>query len=94
MLTKYLERINKFFRRAYRYGNSSKIYSISKLNEERDEKLFSKIANDPEHVLYDLLPEKRYRSLRERKHPFILPKVKTELYKRSFSKKCLFNAFK
>ena len=53
-----LEPIDKFFKRAYRRGYTSKIFRISELNEERDKKLFSKIANDPEHVLYDLLPKK------------------------------------
>lgn len=57
---------------------------MSELIEERDKTLFNKIVNDPDHVLYDLLPEKRHRVLRERGHPFTLPKVKTERFKRSF----------
>ena len=44
----------------------SKEYKMSELIEERDKILFHKIMNDPDHALYDLLPEKRHRVLRER----------------------------
>ena len=37
------------------------------------------------------IPEsKRTRSLRERKHNYILPKVKTERFKRVYVNRCLF----
>ena len=93
LLKKYLERIDKFFRLAHRYGYVSKEYKMSELIEEQDKTLFHKIMNDPDHALYDLLPEKRHRVLRERGHPFTLPKVKTERFKRSFFNRCLFNYF-
>jgi hypothetical protein len=45
------------------------------------------------HTNYFLLREKD-RTLREREHDFILPKVKTERFKRSFLNRCLsFNNF-
>ena len=47
---KYLERIDRFFRRAHRYGYTSKIIKMSCLIEDRDRILFEKIINDPEHV--------------------------------------------
>ena len=73
---KYLQRIDKFFRRAYKFGYTLKEYKISHLVEERDKLLFAKIVNDSDHILYDLLPEKKSRFLREREHSFILPKIK------------------
>jgi hypothetical protein len=44
-----------------------KEYKISQLVEEKDKALFSKIVKDPDHALHNLLPEKRSRTLRERK---------------------------
>jgi hypothetical protein len=83
---KYLERIDKFFRRAYRYGYTTK---ISEVIEERDRKLFSKILLNAEHALHELLPLSKQRILRQREHNFILPQIKTERFKRSFINRCL-----
>ena len=55
--------------------------------------LFEKICNNPDHPLYELLPPIRQRPLIEREHDFILPKVKTERFRRSFLNRCLFNNF-
>ena len=90
---KYLQRIDKFFRRAYKFGYILKEYKISHLVKERDKSLFAKIVNDSDHILYDLLPEKKSRFWREREHSFILPKIKTERFKRSFLNRCLFDYF-
>ena len=57
LLKKYLERIDKFFRRTCRYGYVLKEYKMSELIEERD-KTFNNIVYDPDHVLYDLLQER------------------------------------
>jgi hypothetical protein len=57
-----------------------KEYKISQLVEEKDKALFSKIVKDPDHALNNLLPERRSRTLRERKHSFILPMIKTERF--------------
>ena len=78
---KHLERIDKIFKRAHRYGYTLKKFKMSELMEQRDIILFKKIVNDPEHVLQELLPEKRQRILKDRDHPFILPKVTTERFK-------------
>ena len=48
---------------------------MSELIEGRDIILFNKIANDPEDILQELLPEKRQKILRDREHMFILPKL-------------------
>ena len=90
---KYLQRIDKFFRRAYKFGYTLKEYNISHLVEERDKSLFAKIVIDSDHIFYDLLPKRKSRFLRERQHSFILPKIKTERFKRSFLNRCLFDYF-
>ena len=69
--------------------NNNIKYKITHLVEGRDKSLFAKIVNDSDHILYDLLPEKKSRFLREREHSFILPKIKTERFKRSFLNRCL-----
>ena len=68
---KYLQRIDKFFRRAYKFGYTLKEYNILHLVEERDKSLFAKIMIDLDHILYDLLPEKQSRFLRKRQHSFL-----------------------
>jgi hypothetical protein len=90
---KYLDRIDKFFRRAYRYGYTTKGIKISEVIEERNRKLFRKIESNPEHALHELLPVCKQRILRQREHNFILPQIKTERFKRSFINRCLFNYF-
>ena len=87
---KYLDRIDTFFRRAYCFGYTNKITLISDVIKNRDSDLFNRITSDTGHVLYDLLPPKRNRALRKRGHDFILPKVKTERFKRAFVNRCLF----
>ena len=90
---KYLDRIDKFLRWAYRYGYTTKSIKISEVIEEKDRKLFSKIVSNPEHALHELLPVCKQRILRQREHDFILPQIKTERFKRSFINRCLFNYF-
>jgi hypothetical protein len=43
---------------------------MSELIETRDRVLFNRILDNPEHILYELLPEKRQKILRKRDHPF------------------------
>jgi hypothetical protein len=66
---------------------------MSELIEMRDRTLFNKILDNPDHLLYELLPGKRQKILRKREHPFIIPKVRTERFKRSFVNRCLFDYF-
>ena len=72
---KYINEINKFFNRAFRYGYTQNKYSIAKIIEEKDRALFSRNMNNPELCLYELLPEKRQRPLREFYRQFLLPKA-------------------
>jgi hypothetical protein len=46
----------------------------------RETALFSKITKSTEHILYELFPEKKQRTLRTRNHNYILPQVKTERF--------------
>ena len=73
---KYLDRIDKFFRRAYRYGYTTKSIKISEVIEERDRKLFSKIVSNPEHALHELLPVCKQRILRQREITLFYLKLK------------------
>ena len=87
---KYLDRIDRFLMRAHRFGFTTKKTTILDLIKGRDYKLFKNVISD-DHILYDLLPPKRRRVLRERKHDFILPRIKTERFKHCFINRCLFN---
>ena len=51
---------------------------ISDVIKNRERDLFNRITSDTGCVLYDLLPTKCNRVLRERGHDFILPRVKKE----------------
>ena len=62
---------------------------ISDVIKNRDSNLFNRITSDTGHVLYDLFPPKRNTVLRERGHGFILPRVKTERFKRAVENRCL-----
>jgi hypothetical protein len=44
------------FRRAYRYGYTTKSVQIIDVIKERDTSLFEKICSNPDHPLYELLP--------------------------------------
>ena len=56
----------------------------------RDNDLFDRITSDTGHVLYDLLLPKRNRTLGDRRHDFMLPRVRTERFNRAFVNRCLF----
>ena len=48
--------------------------------------------NSDTQCLKDLLPSKRTdRSLRQRGHDYIIPRIRTERFKRRFVNRCLFN---
>ena len=78
---KYLNRIDKFFKRAHRFGYVLREYKMFELIETRDKTLFKEIIDNPDHILSELLPGKRQKNLRKREHPFILPNIRTERFK-------------
>ena len=88
---KYLDRIDKFFKRAFRFGYTNNLYAIAEVIRNRDCKLWNSITDTRSHPLYQLLRPKKQRFLRNGGHDFILPTVKTERFKRSFLDRCLFN---
>ena len=53
---KYLDRIDKFFKRAFRFGYTNNLYAIAEVIRNRDCKLWNTITDTPSHPLYQLLP--------------------------------------
>ena len=82
---------HKFFKRAFRFGYTNNLYAIAEVIRNRDCKLWNTITDTPSHPLYQLLPPKKQRFLRNRGHYFTLPAVKTEHFKMSFINRCFFN---
>ena len=82
-----LSRINRFCKRAFKFGYTIKYILISDVIVNRDDKMWKRIICNPNHSL----PPKRGRILRKRGHEFILPKVRTERFKRTFINRCFFN---
>ena len=58
-----LNRIDKFFKRAHRFGYVLREYKMSELIETRDKTLFKEIIDNPDHILSELLPGKRQKNL-------------------------------
>ena len=83
---KYLDRIDNFCKRAYRYSytTTKTDLRISALIEKKDQLLFNKIMTTENHHLHDLLPPKRTRTLGKRRHEFRLPQIKTERFKKFY----------
>ena len=52
--------------------------------------IWNNIKNNPGHPLAHLLPPQRTRILRPRSHNFVLPKIKTERFKKVFLNRCLY----
>ena len=88
---KYVSRIDKFCKRAVRFGYTAKYVSIYDIIQERDKKLWNDIIVNEDHPLYDLLPPKKLRHTRERGDNFIEPLVRTERFKQAFINRSLFN---
>ena len=88
--SKYLSHIDKFCKRALRYGYTSKYTPIMDVIRMKDRLLWDEITSDSANPLHELLPAQRARSLRKRGHNYILPPVRTERFKRCFFNRCLF----
>ena len=81
---KYLSHIDKFCKRALRYGYTSKYTLIMDAIRMKDRLLWEDITSDSANPLHELLPAQRARSLRNRGHIYILPPVRIERFKRCF----------
>jgi len=88
--SKYLSHIDKFCKRALRYGYTSKYTPITDVIRMKDNLLWEEITSDSANPLHEFLPAKRARNLRKRGHNYILPPVRTERFKRCFLNRCLF----
>ena len=88
--SKYLSHIDKFCKRALRYGYTSKYTPIMDVIRKKDRLLWDEITSDGANPLLELLPAQRARSLRKRGHNDILPPVRTERFKCCFFNRCLF----
>lgn len=85
-------RINKFFRKAYRRKLVSQLFDFDILAQTHDKRLFNSIKY-PDHCLNFLLPQKRShsRQLRPKGHDYTLSHIQTTLFKNSFLNRCLFS---
>ena len=85
-------RINAVFKKAHRWGLTTKLLRFENLATQADAKLFRALKNK-DHCLHQLLPDKRTNyslNLRKRGHDYCLPELQTELHKSSFINRCLF----
>ena len=86
----YLSKIAKFSKRAWRYRYTSKDLLICDLILTRDKQ--GKKSQISTHFLNDLLPSKRTnQSLLQCDHDYILPRIRTERFKRCLVNRSLFN---
>ena len=89
---KYLSKIDKFCKRAWKYGYAKERIFISDVIQISNKQLWKKITATDTHCSTGLLPNKRtYQSLRQRGHDYMLPGIRTERFKRCFVNRSLFN---
>ena len=85
-------KINSLFKKAHRYNFTSKIFTIDELLLQCDSTLFKK-SQLPHHCLNQLLPpppQSTSYNLRERGHDIMLTCVTSQLFKKSFINRTLF----
>ena len=89
---KYLLKINKFCKREWKYGYTKERIFISNVIQTRDKQLWEQITHTDTHCLTDLLLSKRtYQSLRQHGHNYMLPRIRTDCFKRCFINRSLFH---
>ena len=88
--TKYLIQIDRLLRRAFRFGYILHESSIQQFVKDRDVRLWKSVVSTSSHPLQDLLPPLKNRALRGRSHPYQIPRVNTERFKKCFVNRCLF----
>ena len=83
--SKYIDRIDNFFKQAFRFGYISECISFQDVIKKGNIHLWDKVMGSSEHCLRELLPPTRNRiNLGNQGHNFILPHAKTERLKRCF----------
>ena len=70
--------------------NSYYILHIQQFVKDRDVRLWKSVMGISSHPLQDLLPPLKNRALRGRSHPYQIPRVNTERFKKCFVNRCLF----
>lgn len=86
------DRINAMLKRSFKFGYSCKVLKVEDLLSSFDAKLFNKMQSKS-HCLNFLLPKTKANNhkLRERGHSFTLPQISSEIYKKSFLIRSLFD---
>ena len=75
---------------SFRFGYLKEVTPVIKMLESSDRRLCKSVTSSTGGPLVDLLPPMRSRLLRNRGHPFSLPAIRTERFKRSFINRFLF----
>ena len=85
-----------FLRRLVKYGYSCSTTDFQAYLKLADQKLFRKMCVGEQHCLYQMLPALKAETstyvLRKRKHPYVLPVFRYELFKKSFLMRCLYSS--
>ena len=89
--TRYLSQIDRLVRRAFRFGYIQHESSIQQVIKDRDVRLWKSIMGASLHPLKVLLSPLKNRALSDRSHPYQIPRVNTERFKKSFVNRCLFD---
>ena len=79
-----LGQIDRLFRRAFPFGYIQHESSIQQVIKDRDVRLWKSIMGTSSYTLQDLLPPLKNRALRGRSHPYQIPRVNTERFKKYF----------
>ena len=88
---KCLSQIDKFQKRAVRFGFLKEVSPVLSLLEASDNRLWKSKTTSTDSPLVHLLPPSKTSLLRNRGHSYVLPQIRTERFKRSFINRCLFN---
>ena len=90
--TKYLSQIDRLLRRAFRFGYIQHETPIQQVIKDRDVRLWKSIMGTSSYPLQDLLPPLKNRALIGRTHPYQIPCVNTERFKKCFVNRRLFDS--
>jgi hypothetical protein len=86
-----IDKFNSLFRKARRYGYTDTVFDYAGLLTHSDLNLFTQVASNSSHCLCHLLPQHTAFEGRDRRHNYVLPMCKFDLYKHSFFPRCLFS---
>lgn len=84
-----VERINKLFKKAKKYGYTNALFDFKGLLYHNDSVIFKKML-DTDHCLNPILPNKTPYGKRTRQHSYDLPKCTYQLYRNSFLPRVLY----